>query len=76
MTDEPSIEGIARRVRAEMAAQRRTQGELAEALGVTVSQVARRVNGEVPFSASHLARTARFLGVSADTLLGDQVGAA
>jgi transcriptional regulator with XRE-family HTH domain len=63
-----------------MAAQRRTQGELAEALGTTVPMVARRMNGSVEFSATELVGAARFLGVSVDSLLGetngDRVGAA
>lgn len=74
MAHEVSLDSIVRRVRAEMAAQRRTQGELAEALGITVPMVRRRMAGEVAFSAVELARTARFLDVSVDSLLGQAHG--
>lgn len=53
-----------------MAAQRRTQAELATALGISTQMVARRMAGEVEFSALELAGTAAYLGVQIEMLLG------
>ena len=53
-----------------MAAQRRTQSELAEALKITLPMVGRRMRGEADFTAPQLAAAADLLGVTVDDLLG------
>lgn len=54
-----------------MAAQRHTQAELAEALGITVPMVRRRMAGEVEFGARELAGVAHYLDVDLAALLGE-----
>lgn len=60
---------VADEVRAELARQRRTAGELAAALGITAHTVGRRLNGETPFNLIELAQTAQFLGITTATLM-------
>jgi transcriptional regulator with XRE-family HTH domain len=83
MAQEVSLTATARRVRAEMAGQQRTQTDLARALGMTTQAVSRRMQGYVDFSSTELARVAQFLDVSVESLLlgdteanADRVGAA
>lgn len=81
MAEPVSLTIIARRVRAEMAAQQRTQTELARYLGMTPVSLNRRMQGYVDFTPTQLVRVARFLGVPVEVFLadetnGDRVGAA
>ncbi|KIP88775.1 hypothetical protein RU09_14725 [Microbacterium sp. MEJ108Y] len=55
-------------VRAELARQRRTAGELALAIGTTQHTIGRRLNGSKPFNAIEMVLAARFLGVSLPVL--------
>jgi transcriptional regulator with XRE-family HTH domain len=73
MAQDVSLAMIARRVREEMAGQRRTHGELARALGMSTQQVGRRLRGEAEFSGTELAGAAEFLDVSLDSLVGRPV---
>lgn len=50
-------------VRAELARQRRTAGELALALGITQHTIGRRLSGDTFFNASEMVLAARFLGI-------------
>lgn len=63
--DEGTITAVrfADEVRAELARQRRTAGDLAIALGVTQHTVGRRLNGDTPFNAIEMVLVARFLGI-------------
>jgi transcriptional regulator with XRE-family HTH domain len=72
MANVVSLVTIARRVRAEMAAQQKTQVELARELGMTPVSLSRRMQGYVDFTATELARVARFLDVPVETLLADE----
>lgn len=58
-------------VRAELARARKTQQDAATVLGLSITAVHRRLNGDVEFTASELHRLAGWLGVPAATLLGD-----
>ncbi|MDQ1215707.1 helix-turn-helix domain-containing protein [Microbacterium arborescens] len=68
MADE-TAERLAAEVRAEMARQRRTAGQLAQVLSLTQATVGRRLNGLVPFNITELAATAEWLGLSATELV-------
>ncbi len=67
---------IAAEVRAELARQRKTQGDLATALGLTPHTIGRRLSGDVPFSAAEVAVAAKWLGVDVAGLVGDNKRAA
>lgn len=74
MTDHALIgstaaERIAAEVRAEMARQRRTASELAQAVGISAHTAGRRLNGAIPFSIPEMDAVARWLGVDIITLL-------
>jgi len=56
-------------VRAEMARRRVTQRQIAEALGLSQTQISRRLAGEVAFNVDELAVVADFLGVAISTLV-------
>ena len=58
-------------VRAELARARKTQQDAATVLGLSITAVHRRLNGDVEFTASELHRLGSWLGVSPATLLGD-----
>jgi len=60
---------IAAEVRAEMARQKRTGGELAEVLGITAHTAGRRLNGSIPFNVVEFDTTARWLGVDSAELM-------
>lgn len=60
---------IADEVRAEMGRQRKSQADLARALGMHASTVSRRLDGSSAFDISELVTLAEWLGVSASTLL-------
>ena len=62
-------------IRAEMARQRRTQQDVALLLGVSQTAVSRRLTGSIPFDVSELLTVARWLGVSAASLLGERAAA-
>lgn len=54
---------VADTVRAELARQRRTAGDLAVALGVTPHTVGKRLNGTIPFDMAELYVVAAFLSI-------------
>lgn len=56
-------------VRAEMARQNKSIGELAEVLGVTPHTAGRRYNGKVEFSATEVMALADWLSVELSALL-------
>ncbi len=55
---------IAGDLRAEMARQKRTGGELAVVLGISAHTAGRRLNGDVPFDVIELAAACKWLGIS------------
>lgn len=64
-------ERVAGAVRAEIARQRRSRLELANAIGVSRATVDRRLAGEQDFTVTELQDAADFLGVRAADLLGE-----
>lgn len=68
-------EVVAARVRGRMAEQRKTQADLAAALGVSQPAVSRRLYGHVPFDVGEIVKVADFLGVPASALLPEEVPA-
>lgn len=68
MTNHSTATAVATEVRAEMARQRKTQGELAEALGMGEHTVGRRVRAEVPFTVVELEQIALWLDVPVSQL--------
>lgn len=60
---------VGRNVAAELARRQMSYAELAAGTGLTVTQLGRRVRGEVDFGAYELARVAAFLGVPVTVLL-------
>lgn len=64
-------EQVAATVRAELARQRKTQRDLAAALGISQQTVSRRLAGETPFAIDEIEAAARFLGVSVGALVQD-----
>ena len=52
---------VAAVVRAEMAAQSRSDGSLAEVLGITEPTVRKRLDGEIPFDLAEVASVAAWL---------------
>lgn len=65
-------ERVAANVRAELARQRKSQTELAQALALPQSAVSRRCVGRVPFDINELTVVAGFLNVPLGVLLGDR----
>lgn len=61
---------VAGTVRAELARHRKSQGDLAAALGVSRSYVSRRLMGEVAFDVDEVSRIAEWLQISPQALLG------
>ncbi len=59
---------IAAEVRAEMARQGKSKGELAQALGVTLNTAKSRYEGSQPYNLVELVQVALWLGVSFDRL--------
>ncbi|MGA6128815.1 MULTISPECIES: helix-turn-helix domain-containing protein [unclassified Microbacterium] len=55
---------IAGDLRAEMARQKRTGGELAEVLGISAHTAGRRLKGDIPFDVIELAAACDWLGIS------------
>lgn len=68
MTPTEYAEAIGSEVRAELARQRKTQADLAAALGVTPATAARRLDGSSPFDVLELAKVANWLNVSVNDL--------
>jgi transcriptional regulator with XRE-family HTH domain len=63
MTPAEYAAAVGAEVRAELARQRRTQAELATALGITPATAARRLDGTSPFNLIELATVANWLDV-------------
>lgn len=66
---------VAAEVRAELARQRRTQADLASALGMSPQAVGRRLSGEHPFDVVELGRAADWLGVPLSSLVPEGTAA-
>lgn len=60
---EQYVGAIATEIRAELARQKKTQAQLAEALGLNPITVSRRLSGAVPFGTVEIFKSARWLGV-------------
>ncbi|MGR9839052.1 helix-turn-helix domain-containing protein, partial [Escherichia coli] len=60
---------LAGEVRAELARQKRTAGEMAQVLGITAHTAGRRLSGAVPFNVTELDAVARWLGVDVASLV-------
>lgn len=69
------VQRIAESVRAEMAAQRKTQDQLGTALDLPQSAVSLRLSGRRPFRAEELEAVAVFLGVPVTRFLGSPIRA-
>lgn len=69
-------ERVASNLRAEMARQRISQGQLAIALNISQSAAQRRVVGITPLDVNELAAAAELLGVPISTLSPDPTTAA
>jgi len=63
MTNHPAAEVVASEVRAELARQQKTAGDLAVALGMTAHTAGRRLRGEVPFDVIELTQIGIWLGI-------------
>lgn len=68
MTDNPAAR-VGRNVRAEMARNGLTQGDLATRLRLTQPAVSRRLTGDVPFNVNELAIVSRVVGVPLSRLV-------
>lgn len=68
MTPVGYAEALGAEVRAALARQRKTQADLAAALGVTPATAARRLDGTSPFDVRELAIVANWLGVAISDL--------
>jgi transcriptional regulator with XRE-family HTH domain len=64
-------ESIAAEVRAELARQRRSQRDVAEAIGMEQPNLQLRLAGKRPFRAEELAALAEHLGVSVGQFYGE-----
>ena len=60
---------VAAEVRAELAAQGKTHVELAQATGISVTTLRRRLNGSKPFYVEELGSVCRFFGLTIDSLM-------
>ena len=63
MTNHPAAEVVASEVRAELARQHRTAGDLASVLQITPHTAGRRLRGEIPFDVIELVQIGLWLGV-------------
>ncbi len=63
---------VAAAVRAEMTAQRRSVGALAQVLGITGPTLRKRLDGQIPFDLVEIERVATWLGLT-PTALFDRV---
>lgn len=66
---ETAAQRLAGEVRAEMARQKRTAGELARVVGITAHTAGRRLNGAVPFNITELDAVARWLDIDLTALM-------
>lgn len=66
-------ERVAAEVRAYLARQRKTQGDVAALLGLSQQSVSRRMSGVIPFDVEELHKIAVFLGVPVAALFGEPV---
>lgn len=66
---ETAAQRLAGEVRAEMARQKRTAGEMARAVGITAHTAGRRLSGAVPFNITELDAVARWLGIDVAALM-------
>lgn len=69
MTPPQFSEAVGNEVRAELARQRKTQAELAAALGITPLTASRRLAGTAPFDTEELHRVAGWLGVPVEQFI-------
>lgn len=61
---------IAAEARAVLARERTKQSDVAEALGLSRSQLSRRLSGQISFSAEEIAHLAQFAGVPVGQFFG------
>jgi transcriptional regulator with XRE-family HTH domain len=66
-------EQVARRVRVELASQRKTGVALAQHLGIKQAAFSRRLNGYVPLSVDELVGIAEYLGIPPADLLQAEI---
>ena len=64
-----STEAIGREIRAELARQGKTAGQLAETVGMSVSQMSRRMRGRADFTLRELLAIADILDVPLSALI-------
>jgi transcriptional regulator with XRE-family HTH domain len=64
---------VAASVRAELARKKITQGQLADALGMTQPAISRRVSGQLPFDVDEIQRIAEFLSVPVTQFMTEDV---
>ena len=67
---------VAANIRAELARQRKKQGDIAEVLGITRQGVSRRLLGITPVDVDELAIIAELLNVPMAQLLGEEKASA
>lgn len=58
-----------REIRAELARQRKSQADLAEALGISQQSLSNRLTGDTAFAMDELAKVAELLGVDVEQFL-------
>lgn len=63
-------ERVARELNALRARYDRSQADLAQVIGVTQSQMSKRLKGTVPFTLTDIERFAAYFGITASDLLG------
>lgn len=66
---------IAAEVRAIIARSGKKHGDVAEALGLSPSQLSRRVKGDIPFSAEQIAKLAQFFDVPVSAFFPEEQAA-
>jgi transcriptional regulator with XRE-family HTH domain len=62
---------VAARVRAAMAAQRKTVVDLSDATGMALSTLSRRLSGRSAWRTDEIAAVADFLGITPGSIVGD-----
>ena len=73
MEHENPTQTAAGALRAEMARQKKTSGELAQVLGLSQSAASRRMSGDVELTASQIRVVSDWLGVSPAVLVPGEV---
>lgn len=71
MTNHSTAGRVASEVRAELARQRKTAGDMATVLNMSAHTAGRRLNGDVPFDVVELVALGVWLGVDPGKFLGD-----